>query len=40
MWLNGTILVLDHSQIEERFGMAYINRWLRTVDRFEAEVRG
>jgi uncharacterized protein YndB with AHSA1/START domain len=35
-----TVVVVDHRLIEERFGMAYINSWLRAVDRFEAEVGG
>jgi uncharacterized protein YndB with AHSA1/START domain len=37
---DGTLLVLDHSRIDERFGMLYIARWERAIARFEAVVSG
>jgi uncharacterized protein YndB with AHSA1/START domain len=33
---DGTMLVLDHSVIEERLGMAYMRRWSQRLDRLEA----
>ncbi len=30
---KGTILVLEHSRIEERLGMRYTARWLGTLER-------
>lgn len=35
---RGTVLVLDHSLIEESIGMAYLQRWTHALDRFDAEV--
>jgi uncharacterized protein YndB with AHSA1/START domain len=35
---GGTVLVLDHGRIEAPLGMAYISRWSRVLDRFDAEV--
>jgi len=35
---DGTVLVLDHRQIEERLGMRYMTRWTRGLERFGAEV--
>lgn len=32
---RGTTLVLDHSQIEEQVGMAYLQRWTTRLDRLE-----
>ena len=37
---DGTLLVLDHRRIDERFGMLYIARWARAIARFEAVVSG
>jgi uncharacterized protein YndB with AHSA1/START domain len=36
---GGTMLVLDHTRIEEQLGMSYIARWTSVLARFEAEVR-
>jgi uncharacterized protein YndB with AHSA1/START domain len=33
---DGTILVLDHSLIEDRLGMRYVQRWTQRLDRLEA----
>jgi uncharacterized protein YndB with AHSA1/START domain len=35
---GGTVLVLDHTLIEERLGMSYIARWTSTLRQFEAAV--
>jgi hypothetical protein len=35
---RGTVLVLDHSLIEESVGMAYARRWTQALDRFDGEV--
>jgi uncharacterized protein YndB with AHSA1/START domain len=35
---DGTLLVLDHRRIDERFGMAYISRWTAAVERLLVEV--
>jgi uncharacterized protein YndB with AHSA1/START domain len=35
---RGTMLVLDHSLIEESVGMAYARRWTQALDRFAGEV--
>jgi uncharacterized protein YndB with AHSA1/START domain len=35
---RGTVLVLDHSLIEESVGMAYAQRWTHALDRFDGEV--
>jgi uncharacterized protein YndB with AHSA1/START domain len=35
---GGTVLTLDHGRIEAPLGMAYISRWGRMLDRFDAEV--
>jgi uncharacterized protein YndB with AHSA1/START domain len=32
---DGTILVLDHSVIDEVLGMAYVQRWTESLDRLE-----
>jgi uncharacterized protein YndB with AHSA1/START domain len=32
---DGTTLVLDHSLIEERHGMAYLQRWTTSLNRLE-----
>lgn len=37
---RGTMLVLDHSLIEETVGMAYARRWTSALDRFDREVEG
>jgi uncharacterized protein YndB with AHSA1/START domain len=34
-----TVLVLDHSQVEEVHGMAYMARWTRLLERLEEELR-
>jgi uncharacterized protein YndB with AHSA1/START domain len=34
----GTLLVLDHRRIEERFGMRYMGRWSRALARLEAGI--
>lgn len=36
---DGTLLVLDHRRIDERFGMLYIARWQGAIARFEAVIR-
>ena len=36
---DGTLLVLDHRQINEVIGMTYISRWEGLLARFEREVR-
>jgi uncharacterized protein YndB with AHSA1/START domain len=35
---RGTVLVLDHSMIDEAVGMAYLQRWTNSLDRLDAEV--
>ena len=35
---HGTVLVLDHSLIDEAVGMAYLQRWTNSLDRLDAEV--
>jgi uncharacterized protein YndB with AHSA1/START domain len=35
---GGTVLTLDHARIQAPLGMAYIARWSRMLDRFDAEV--
>jgi hypothetical protein len=35
---RGTVLVLDHSLIEESVGMAFARRWTQALDRFGGEV--
>jgi Activator of Hsp90 ATPase homolog 1-like protein len=35
---RGTVLVLDHSLIDEAVGMAYLQRWTHALDRLDAEV--
>jgi uncharacterized protein YndB with AHSA1/START domain len=35
---RGTVLVLDHSLIDEAVGMAYLQRWTTALDRLDAEV--
>ena len=35
---HGTVLVLDHSVIDESVGMAYARRWVSALDRFDREV--
>lgn len=35
---GGTVLVLDHSLIDEAAGMAYLQRWTKSLDRLDAEV--
>lgn len=35
---DGTLLSLDHQQIDERFGMTYISRWGSVLVRFGTEV--
>jgi uncharacterized protein YndB with AHSA1/START domain len=35
---GGTVLVLDHSRIDERYGMASIARWERALRRLERTV--
>jgi uncharacterized protein YndB with AHSA1/START domain len=35
---RGTVLVLDHSLIEESAGMAYVRRWTEALDRLDGEV--
>jgi uncharacterized protein YndB with AHSA1/START domain len=35
---DGTLLMLDHRRIDERFGMAYISRWTSALARFAREV--
>ena len=35
---GGTVLLLDHGRIQAPLGMAYISRWSRMLDRFDAEV--
>ena len=35
---HGTVLVLDHSLIDESVGMAYLQRWTNSLDRLDAEV--
>jgi hypothetical protein len=37
---DGTLLVLDHRRIDERFGMLYIARWERAIARFGAVLPG
>jgi uncharacterized protein YndB with AHSA1/START domain len=37
---DGTMLVLDHRRIDERFGMLYISRWEQAIARFETVVSG
>ena len=32
---DGTVVVLDHSLIDERIGMAYTQRWTQRLDRLE-----
>ena len=32
---GGTVLVLDHSRIDERFGMRYLDRWVAALDRLQ-----
>jgi len=34
-----TVLVLDHSQIDELHGMAYMTRWTRLLERLGEELR-
>ena len=34
-----TVLVLDHSQVEEPHGMAYMARWTRLLERLGEELR-
>jgi len=36
---GGTVLVLDHRQIEEPVGMAYMSRWTASVGRLGALLR-
>jgi uncharacterized protein YndB with AHSA1/START domain len=31
---GGTVLVVDHSRIDERFGMQYMTRWTEALARF------
>jgi len=35
---RGTVLVLDHSLIDEAVGKAYLQRWTNSLDRLHAEV--
>jgi uncharacterized protein YndB with AHSA1/START domain len=35
---DGTLLMLDHRRIDERFGMAYVSRWTSALARFAREV--
>jgi uncharacterized protein YndB with AHSA1/START domain len=35
---DGTLLVLDHRQIDEVVGMAYITRWHGLLNRFDREL--
>ena len=35
---RGTVLVLDHSLIDEAVGMTYLQRWTNSLDRLHAEV--
>lgn len=35
---RGTVLVLDHSLIDEAVGMAFLQRWTNSLDRLDAEV--
>src|SRR4051812_33346648 len=35
---DGTLLTLDHDRIQAPLGMAYISRWSRLLDRFDAEI--
>jgi uncharacterized protein YndB with AHSA1/START domain len=37
---RGTVLVLDHSLIDEAVGMAYLQRWRQSLDRLDIEVEG
>jgi len=37
---SGTLLSLDHQQIDEQFGMTYISRWGSVLARFGAELGG
>ena len=32
---GGTVLVLDHSRIDERFGMSYLDAWVKALDRLQ-----
>jgi uncharacterized protein YndB with AHSA1/START domain len=32
---GGTVLVLDHSRIDERVGMRYLDRWVKALERLE-----
>jgi uncharacterized protein YndB with AHSA1/START domain len=35
---SGTVLVLDHERIDERIGMAYMQRWKDAINRFDRQV--
>ena len=35
---DGTLLVLDHRRIDERFGMTYMSRWTGALTRFAREL--
>ena len=35
---GGTVLVLDHSRIDERIGMRYMERWAQALDRLRRRV--
>jgi uncharacterized protein YndB with AHSA1/START domain len=37
---RGTVLVLDHSLIDETVGMAYLQRWTQSLDRLDLEIEG
>jgi uncharacterized protein YndB with AHSA1/START domain len=36
---TGTVLVLDHSLVDERHGMAYMARWTALLERLETAVQ-
>ena len=36
---QGTVLVLEHSRIDERLGMRYMSRWVGTLDRIPLRPR-
>lgn len=35
---DDTVLVLDHRLIDERFGMAYISRWIGALQRLRVQI--
>ena len=34
----GTVLVLEHSRVDEHLGMAYMQRWTQAFERLDAEL--